>query len=376
VNMFKSLLILFALLLSLTEGGVGYEVSFIDEDMGPVRDISVTAHDGVYLAYTPPDENATVVVALSQELQERSSIRIDGLISPCIKAYQDMVYLAGIENEDIVILGFNENLEMVKDFRTTIEEPTHVYILPYEEGILLSYVHRFLEDDLLRQDVFLKKLDFSFNEITEVRLTNWDYWEDPCMVINKGRVFVSYAIAPLYGFLDRHVVITALDSNLEVVGEIRYPKDASEGRNVVQPDMAVVDDGIVLFSRVTDLNFSYTRFTWEGKIQVVPGNIQAIKLNDELAIEKEFAITSDYEEHYEPCGVTAFGRIYFAYSVDEEGMKKVQVMYAETLEQLKIEPPQEKSYTWIVGGGVVIGLVVAGLGVRRLRSKKAKKKRK
>ncbi|MBU7046778.1 MAG: hypothetical protein HXS54_10110 [Theionarchaea archaeon] len=374
--MFKSLLILFTLLLSLTEGGVGYEVSFIGGDLGPVRDISVTALDGLYLAYTPPDENATVVVSLSQELQERSSIRIDGLISPCIKAYHDMVYLTGIENEDIVILGFNENLEMVKDFRFSVEEPTHVYIFPYKEGILLSYVHRFLEDGLLRQDVFLKKLDFSFNELTEVRLTNWDYWEDPCIVVNQGLVFVSYAIAPLYGFLDRHVVITVLDSNLEVVGSIRYPKDASEGKNVVQPDMAVVDEGVTLFCRMTDLDFSYTRFTWEGKVQVIPGNIQALKINKDLAIEKEFAITSDYEEHYEPCGVAAFGRIYFAYSVDEEGMKKVQVIYAETMDQLKIEPPQEKSYTWVVIGVVVIGLVVVGLIVNRLRGKKAKKKRK
>ena len=376
MNMFKSLLILFTLLLFLTEGGVGYEVSFIDGDLGPVRDISVTAHDGLYLAYTPPDENTTVIVALSQELQERSSIRIDGLISPCVKAYHDMVYLAGIENEDIVILGFNENLEMVKDFRFTVEEPTHVYILPYEEGILLSYVHRFLEDGLLRQDVFLKKFDFSFNELTKVRLTNWDYWEDPCIVINNGHIFVSYAIAPLYGFLDRHVIITAMDSNLEVYGKIRYPKDATEGKNVVQPDMAVVDEGIILFCRMTDLDYSYTQFTWEGRIQVVPGNIQAIKLDSELAIEKEFAITSDYEEHYEPCGVAAFGRIYFAYSVDEGGMKKVKVVYAETMDTLKIEPPEEKSYTWIVGIVVVIGLILAGLVLRQRRRKKAKKKRK
>ncbi|MBU7018352.1 MAG: hypothetical protein HXS44_12650 [Theionarchaea archaeon] len=374
--MFKSLLILFTLLLSLTEGGVGYEVSFIGGDLGPVRDISVTALDGLYLAYTPPDENVTVVVSLSQELQERSSIRIDGLISPCVKAYHDTVYVAGIENEDIVLLGFNENLEMVKDFRFSVEEPTHVYVLPYEGGILLSYVHRFLEDGLLRQDVFLKKLDFSFNELTEVRLTNWDYWEDPCIVVNQGLIFVSYAIAPLYGFLDRHVVITILDSSLEVAGSIRYPKDASEGKNVVQPDMAVVDEGVILFCRMTDLDFSYSRFTWEGKIQVVPGNIHAVKLNKDLAIEKEFAITSDYEEHYEPCGVAAFERIYFAYSVDEEGMKKVQVIYADTVEQLKIEPPEEGSYTWVVGGVVVIGVVVAGLVVRRMRSKKTKKKQK
>lgn len=271
---------------------------------------------------------------------------------------------------------YSADLEYLRDFTLSVEEPTHVYIYPYKEGILLSYVHRFLEDGLLRQDVFVRNFDFSFNQTGEARLTGWDFWQDPCLVVYNTDIILSYANAPLYGFLDRHVVVTRLNKDLEVIEEIRYPKDASEKKNVTQPEMAVVNEGVVLFFRVTDQHFFYKKFTWEGMVTVLPGNIHAVQLADDLTIEKEVAITEDNTEEYAPSAVSAFGRVYFAHCVSEKGGKTLQVFYADTLEGLKVEPPQEQPY-WIVALVVaVILIVLAGLVLRRSKTKKEKREKK
>ncbi|KYK30478.1 MAG: hypothetical protein AYK19_18285 [Theionarchaea archaeon DG-70-1] len=376
--MHKLRLFLVSMLLVLPLQGQGevYRVTFEGEGLAPIDTISLSASsDSLYMAYTPPDTVDTVVVELSPELSELASMRIEGLVSPCVKVYNNNVYLAGIQGEKIVIRVYSGDLEFVEDFEIAVEEPTHVYILPYKEGILLSYVHRFLEDGLLRQDVFVKKVDFSFNEIGEARLTGWDFWQDPCIAVYGDNIIVSYANAPLYGFLDRHAVVALLSKDLEGVGMIRYPKDAAEGRNVTQPEIAVLDDGIVLFCRVTDQSFSYSKFTWEGMVTVLPGNIRAVKLKDDLVVEKEVFITEDFTEEYAPSAVSAFGRIYFAYCVSEKTGKSLEVFYADTLEGLTVEPPQEWPY-WVVIPVAIVLVVLAVLVKKRSKAKKEKKTQK
>ncbi len=371
------LFIFFTVMLMTLQGeGLVYRASFAGEELAPIEDISLSAdNESLYLAYTPPDSAATVVATLSPELEEINTVRMDGLISPCIKAYNDHVYLACIQGEEIVLRVLSRNLVVMKDFRISVEEPTDVYILPYKEGILLAYVHRFLEEDLLHQDVFLKKLDFSFNEIAETRLTYWDYWEDPCMAMYENSIFVSSANAPLYGFLDRHLIIVQLNENLEALGQIRYPKDASEWRNITQPDMIAVEDGVVLFFRMTDRNYSYKMFTWQGSVTVVPGNIRTIEIAEDLTIQAEAAVSEDYIEEYTPTAVSAFGRVYLGYCATEKEGVSLQILCADTVEGLKIQPPPQKSY-WIYMPFVMIILAAAVILIvmRRLKPKKKKKK--
>lgn len=364
------------LVLPLQGQGEVYRVTFEGEGLAPIDTISLSASsDSLYMAYTPPDTVDTVVVELSPELSELASMRIEGLVSPCVKVYNNNVYLAGIQGEKIVIHVYSGDLEFIEDFEITVEEPTHVYILPYNEGILLSYVHRFLEDGLLRQDVFVKKFDFSFNQTGEARLTGWDYWQSPCIAVYGDNIIVSYANAPLYGFLDRHAVVTLLNKDLEEVGMIRYPKDATEGKNVTQPEIVILGDGIVLFCRATDQNFSYSKFTWEGMVTVLPGNIRAVKITDDLVVEKEVFITEDITEEYAPCAISAFGRIYFAYCVSEKAGKSLEVFYADTLEGLKVEPPHEWPY-WVAIPVAIVLVALAVLVRKRSKAKKQEKKTK
>lgn len=379
----KPLLVLFALILVSLQGEPLYEVSFTGEGLAPIQYISLSAdNSALYLAYMPPDSPDTVVTVLSPELVEVTSMRREEFKSPYIRAYNDRVYLAGIENENIIVEVYTTSLEFVRDFQITVEEPTCVCVYPYEEGFLLAYAHRFLEDNLLHQDVFIKKVDSSFNVTAEGRLTYWDYWEDPSLAVYDGRIFASYANAPLYGFLDRHVVVTELNDNLEEVTKIRYPKDATEELNVVSPELAVLNDALILLYRVTDRTFFFTRYTWEGQIIVIPGNVRAVELTGDLMVEKEIFITQDYKEEYEPAAVSAFGKVYFAYSFNEENVMKLQVISAgsvEGLEMEKGEPPPQIPYTVIAGVILVIFFVVLFsliVGFPKLRRKSKKKKEK
>lgn len=377
MNTLTYVLVSLVLLLSAVQEEPGYNVSFTGEDLGPIEAISLAANDHIYLAYTLPDQDATMLVALNPELEELSSTLIEGLHSPCVTTYRNTVYLAGIKNEDIVLQEFSTDLELIEAVTITVEEPVDVYILSYEEGILLAYVHRFLENSLLRQDVFVKKLDFSFQEVAEARLTDWDYWEDPCLAVYKDTIILSYGDAPLVSIFGRHVVITTLNKDLEELGETRYPVEVTEKKNVVQTAIAVVHDEVVAFFRITDRDFSVSKFTWEGTVTVVPGNIQAVtvKITDELALGETVVITEDTIEEYEPAAVSAFDKVYFAYWISEENGLKLQVISADTVEGLKVEPPEEKSFTWII---IVVVVVLAGLGVllikKRSRTKGKKKK--
>lgn len=374
--MLKPILVAVVLLLSAVQGEPSYTVSFAGEDLGPIEDISLSADDHyVYVAYTPPDEDATIVVVLTPELEEVSTTRADGVTSPCVAAYDTAVYLAGIKDEDIVVQVFSADLEFVREYTMTVEEPVDVHILPYEEGILLAYAHRFLENDLLRQDVFVRKVDFSFSHVAEARFTSWDFWEDPTLALYNDSIILSYGNAPLVSIFGRHIIVKRLNRDLEEIGEIRYPALVSDRVNVVQGATAVVGDDVVLFVRVTDRDFSVSRFTWEGMTTVVPGNIRAVPLviTDDLSLGEEIVLTEDVTEEYEPAAVSAFGGIYFGFWMSENDQKTLQVVYGNSLEELKIEPPGERSYLV----PITIGALVALAGILFLvkkRSKKGKKK--
>lgn len=379
--MFKLMLVTVMLFLVTVEGGAPYEASFTGGDAAPIKGVSLCADENsLYLAYISPDSDSTVIVKLSPELEEIRNIRVEGLHSPCVKAFGGSVYLAGIKEESIVVQVFSSELEPVKDFEMKVEEPTYVYILPYEEGILLSYVHRFLEDNLLHQDVFVRKVDFSFTQLAEVRLTSWDYWEDPSLAVYGDSILVAYGNAPIVPILDRHVVITRLNLNLEKVGEVRYPAEANvedgTSRNVVQPDIVALDDGALLLFRVTDRTFSYSKFTWKGSVTFVPGNIQGVKFTEDLTAGEGVTISHDYLEHYYPAAVHAFGRLYLAHSIKEETSKKVQVIYADSVENVKVEPPPS-SRGYVYGTVFVVAAAALILVVVGLKSgKKQKKSRK
>ena len=379
MNMFKVIVIFIPLLLFASQiEGTGYEVAVTGEDIGLMRDVSLCAGDhSLYLAYVPPDQSATVVVELSPELAELNKIQIDGLISPCIKVYDGKVYLAGIKDEEIILHVFTGALEPVTDHKITVEEPVNVYILPYENGILVSYAHRFLEDNLLRQDIFVKKFNFTFHEVASARLTGWDFWEDPSLAVYKEHIYISFGNDPLVSIFDRHIIITKLDETLETQAEIRYPVMTSDKINVTQANLTVLHDEVYLFFRVTDRDYTYSKFTWEGMVTVVPGNIKAVTLTEELESGTEIVITDDILEEYEPAAVPAFGKIYFAHVTADKDKKSLTVLSVETLEELKeeLKPPEGFPYYWIVG--IIVVVVILGyVVVRRSKAKKEKGKKK
>ncbi|KYK37293.1 MAG: hypothetical protein AYK18_10395 [Theionarchaea archaeon DG-70] len=386
IDMYK-MIVMIALLLVAVQGDTFYEIDFPGEELAPIDDVSLCA-DGksVYVAYTPPDAADTVVTKLGIDLEELESIRLEGVISPCIKVFDNTMYLVGISGEQIVIKVLTSDLEVITDFTMEIEEPTHVYILPYEEGILLSYVHRFLENDLLRQDVFVKKLDFSFNQLAEARLTNWDYWEDPCLAVYNESILVCYANAPLISILDRHLVIVKLDMDLEKIEEVRHPRQAAMegdmpiGKTVIQPDMVKVDEGVVILYRIADHNFTTSKWTWQGFTTIVPGNIRGVHITESLEIGEEITISKDFREHYQPAAVSAFGRVYFAHAISEKEVKKLQIISAETFYDLKVEPPSWwETHQYRIAAGTVVGIVVVVVIVevlKRLVTEKRKEEKK
>lgn len=376
------------ILLLLLAAQQGYIIPFEGEDLAPIREISLSANEhSIYVAYTPPDTEGITIVQLTSDLEEVRTVQVNELTSPSIKAYNDKVYLAGVNpfSEVVVIQEFTDDLTQVREHKIAAEEPVAVSIYVYSEGILLAYIHRFLEDGLLRQDVFVKKLNFSFAEIAENRLTNWDYWEEPCITVYNGIPVVSYSYTSLAPFMGRYIVITTLDSQLEKVTEVQYPKDISLtsdnplGKNVVQPDITVIGSDLVLFFRMTDTEFSATKFTREGTMTVVPGNIRAVVLTEELLVEKEVAITADYKEYYEPAAASAFERVYLAYSMSEETVTTLHIDYAESLDGLKMEPSSSYGIGTglIIGGGfIVVVCAVLFLFVKsRSKSKKGKSKK-
>jgi hypothetical protein len=382
--MLKLLLAITIILLG-TNGG--YQVTFTGEDLPPMKDISLCASStNVYLAYSPPDAKGIWLVQLNSELNEVRTLEIDDMTSPCIKWYDNAIYLAGIKGEAVVIRVYTDQLEQVREFVIAAEEPVDVYILPCEEGIFLSYIHRFLEEDLLHQDVFVEKFDFSFTEINSARLTSWDYWEESCLAVIDGNLVVACSYYPLSAFMSRYVMVSVLDSDLNKITEITYPKDLSIsdetplGRNVVEPDLYLVDSQVVLLFRITDQNFSATKLTWEGTVIVVPGNVHAVVLNEDLSIDREVHLTEDYREHFGPCAVYEGDQIYFAQSVKDGSTTTVDVVSAPTLEELKLAlepPPSGVPVYWIVGLGagiaVLIGLIL-WLRRRKRSSRKSQKK--
>ncbi|MBU7014488.1 MAG: hypothetical protein HXS52_07625 [Theionarchaea archaeon] len=365
----------------------GYQLTFTGEDLPPVKDISLCAsNDSIYLAYSPPDTEGITLVQLDTRLNEVRTLEVDDMTSPCVKWYKDSIYLAGIKGEAIVVRVFTDQLELVREFVTPVEEPVDVNILPSDEGIFLSYVHRFLEDDLLHQDVFVKKFDFSFTELSSARLTSWDFWEESCLAAIEGKLVVAYSYYPLSAFMSRYVMVAVLDSDLNKIAEISHPKDLSItdetplGRNVIEPDLCTMDSQIVLLFRITDQNFSGTKLTLEGKIIVVPGNVHAVILTEDLLIDREVILTEDYREQFGPCAVYTGDQIYFAQSVKDGSTTTIEVVSASTLEDLKLAlEPQESGLSdyWIVGlGGGIVLLTVLVFFVRRRKRSTSRKSRK
>jgi hypothetical protein len=381
-TMLKLLLAVTMILLGINGG---YQVTFTGEDLPPIKDISLCASStNIYLAYSPPDTKGITVVQLDSELNKVRALEIDDMTSPCVKWYDDVVYLAGIKGEAVIIRVYTDQLEQVSEFVIAAEEPVDVYILPCEEGIFLSYVHRFLEDDLLHQDVFVEKFDFSFTEINSARLTSWDFWEESCLAVIDGNIVVAYSYYPLSAFMSRYVMVSVLDSDLNKIAEITYPKDLSIsdetplGRNVVEPDLCIVDSQVVLLFRITDQNFSATKLTWEGTVIVVPGNIHAVVLNEDLSIDREVNLTEDYREHFGPCTAYEGDQIYFAQSVKDGSTTTVEVVSAPTLEELKLAlepPPSGISVYWILGLGAGIALLIGLIFWVRKRKRSSRKSR-
>ncbi|MGD2250010.1 MAG: hypothetical protein PVF58_16515 [Candidatus Methanofastidiosia archaeon] len=339
-----------------------YRVPFTGEDIAAIEDISLCATDhSIYVAYTPPDAQETVITQLQPDLTEIRTTRLH-IVSPSIKAYQN-IYLAGISGESIVVYVLSHELETIDHFTFEVEEPIDVCILPCEHGLYISYAHRFLEDRLLRQDVFVKKFDFSFSEIATTRLTSWYYWMEPCMTLYNDKIIISYSFTSLQPFLGRYLVITTLDKDLEIIKEVIYPKehkpDTIVGKNVTQPDITGIDSGILLVFRMTDEDFSTNKLTWEGMQTIVPGNIYAVLLSEDLTIKEEISITKDSKEEYEPTVISAFDRVYLAHYVSTQKKKYLEVVYADTVYELaETFPVQRTWWPYLVGAGVIV--IVAG----------------
>jgi hypothetical protein len=341
-----------------------YQVFFTGEDIAAIEDISLCATDhSIYAAYTPPDTQETVVAQLTPDLAEIRTTRWN-IVSPCIKAYQNQnIYLAGILGESIVVYVLSFELETIDQFTFEVEEPVNVCILPCEHGLFVSYVHRFLEDGLLRQDVFVKKFDFSFSEIASARLTSWFYWMDPCMTMYNDKIVISYSFTSLQPFIGRYLAIVTLDKDLEKVKEVNYPKEqkpgAIVGKNVTQPNITGIDSGILLVFRVTDEDFSTSKLTWKGMMTIVPGNIHAIVLSEDLTIEEEIIITKDSKEEYEPAVISAFDRVYLAHYVSTQKKQYLEVVYADSVHELVESFPAPRTYwPYLVGAGVIV--ILAG----------------
>lgn len=348
-----------------------YQVSFTGEDLAPIEDISLCATDqGIYVAYTPPDTQETVITQLMPDLTEIRTNRLN-IVSPCIKSYKNKIYVAGIAGESITVHVLSFELEHIDQFTFEVEEPVDVYILPTEKGIFISYVHRFLEDGLLRQDVFVKKFDFSFCEVISNRLTSWFAWKSPCMTIHNDKIFIAYSFTSNQPFIGRYFVIATLNENLEKIKEVHYPKeqkpDTVVGRNVIQPDITTIDSDILLIFRVTDENFSTSKLTREGMMTVVPGNVNAVLISEELLVTQEIIITEDYKEEYEPAVVSAFEKVYLAHCVSTKNKQCLEVVYADSAEKLRENFPVPKNYWPYIVGGVIL-LVLAGWYIYSKRS--------
>lgn len=377
MNMVKFMVVLLVLVLQ-----QGLTITSEGEDLPPIREISLSANEhSIYVAYTPPDKEGTTLLQLTPDLEKVHEVQITELTSPSITVYNNNVYLAGVNafSEVVVIQEFSDDLNLVSELKIAAEEPVAVSIHAHSKGILLAYIHRFLEDGLLRQDVFVKNLDFSFREIAANRLTNWDYWEEPSITMYNGAIVVSYSYTSLSPFMGRYVAVVTLDSHLEKVTEVRYPKEMAIdresplGKNVVQPGITVIGDDLVLFSRMTDTAFSTSKITLEGTVTVVPGNLRAVILSKELLVEREIAITADYREYFEPAAVSAFGRVYLAYSTSEKTGATLQIDYAESVDGLTIEPPPSyRSGTWLLVGVAIVVCAVLFFAKSRKKLKRSK----
>jgi len=356
--MTKWIILMITLLMVTAQGeGHSYDIVFEGKDTVAIEDISLAAGtEHLFLAYTPPDSTQTHILILSPELEEVKTQKVESLLSPSIGVYAQTVYLAGIQDTDIVIMRFTEDLEKIDEYSFSLEEPVDVCILPVHDGLYLSFVNRFFEEGLLRQDIFMKKLDYSFTEISHNRITYGSFWEEPSLALFGDTVYLSYASAPLMSFLNRHIVCGALDSHLALNNERRIPVESTADKNIFQASLTATDNGLLLFYRISSKDFTISRFTWDGMVTIRVGNIQGISLTPDLELGEDIIVTRDCWEQYTPSALSAFGKIYLSYTEIQSESQHLKIISAQTPQQLKQAPPSwwETSRYWIVIPTVVV----------------------
>jgi hypothetical protein len=339
----------------------------------------------LFLSYTPPDSTMTRVLKLDADCNRVQSYEIDSFRSPSIGIHDETVYCAGIRDAEILILTFNLDLEKSDEYSLSLEEPVDVCILPTAEGIYLSYVDRYFEEGLLRQDIFMKELDYSFTEIAHNRITFDRFWEEPSLALHHDVLYLAYASSPLMSFLNRHIVLNELDSHLAVQNEKRIPVESTPDKNIFQPSLTDTPTGLLLFYRIAGEDFTITKFTWDGVMTVRVGNIHGIALTPHLSWGEEIIVTQDCWEQYTPAVESAFGRVYLSYAETQNKSQHLKIISADTLPQLKQDPPSwwETSNYWLIiptaillGLGLVIYLYRAHWKKRPGKKNKKKEKKK
>jgi hypothetical protein len=359
--MARWIILIIALSLLVSQGGRCFlEIKFEGKEIDPVEDISLCASTQyLYLAYTPPDSTTTCIMKLNPDLEELRHIEIDPLLSPDICMHDMTLYLAGIRDTELVIMALTGDLEKIDEHTISLEEPVDVCISPVADGFYLSYVDRYFEEGLLRQDIFIKKLDYAFQEIAQNRITFDSFWEEPNLALCEGTVFLSYANAPIMSFLNRYIVIGEIDSQLHLQNEKRIPVESTADRNLTQPSVTATDTELLLFFRESGKDFTISRFTWEGMVTRRIGNIRGVTLTPELERDEDIVVTRDCWEQYTPSALSAFGKIYLSYAEIQKDGQLLKIISADTPHELRQPPPHwwETSPYWIIIP-VLLGILI------------------
>jgi hypothetical protein len=360
--------------------GCSHDRAFEGNDLTAIEDISICAGtENLFLSYTPPDSTITRILKLDSDCKDVQSYDIDSLLSPSIGIQDMTVYCAGIRDTEIVITTFSLDLEKREEVSFSLEEPVDVCILPTSDSIYLSYVDRFFEEGLMRQDIFIKKLDHSFAEIAHNRITFDYFWEEPSLAMYHDVLYLAYASSPLMSFLNRHIVLHELDSHLAVQNEKRIPVESTPDKNIFQPSLTDTETGLLLFYRIAADDFTISKFTWDGMITVRVGNIRGVPLTPDLSWGEEIIVTQDCWEQYTPAVESAFGKVYLSYAETHEESQHLRIISAPTPIQLKQDPPPwwETSMYWLViPAGILIGSGLLVYHYRKNRKKKSGIKKK
>lgn len=340
-----------------------FEEKFEGKESVSVKDISLCASTHyLYLAYTPPDSKKTRLVKLNTCLEELQQSEIDFLLSPSLCMHDMTLYLAGIRDKEIVIMTVTEDLHIIDEHSIPLEEPVDVCMISTEDGLYLSYVDRYFEEGLMRQDIFVKKLDYSFQEIAFNRITFDSFWEEPSLTYYEGRIFLAYGSAPLMSFLNRYIIIGELDPDLHLEPMKRIPSESTAEKNLTQPSLMATNSGLLLFYRESGEDFTISRFTWDGMVTIRIGNITGVPFTPEMEQGEDFVVTLDCWEQYTPSATYAFGKIFLSYTELRKDSQHLKIISALTPYELKQAPPPwwETSAYWIIIP-VILGVILSYL---------------